>query len=328
MDINEDILIRYIKGECSADEQAQVVHQLRHNNELFQRYLQLKDAWDYTGLKTNAYNYNEELEWERVEERLSLSFVRQHRLKRILNLAVVAAAVLFAFFIGHQFSARPDTDLSNGGAHVFTASEGQITQLTLADGSLVTLNAGSSLTVPSDFGHGSRDVQLVGEAHFNVTKHPKLVFEVHSGQQQVKVLGTIFNIRAYPDETQIVTTLEEGIVQWQSNGKHITMKPDMQVVFDVSTKNVEKRTVNSKRINQWSVGRYVFEDVVFGEVVDIIERWYNVRVDWQAEDFEGQHFHGVIKKSSSLSETLELLKVMTPISYSINGQEVIIKRMR
>ncbi|MBS2210688.1 FecR family protein [Carboxylicivirga mesophila] len=324
MEMSEDILIQYIKGELPADEMDHVSYQLRQNEELFHQYIQLKDIWDYTGLTTDVHKYDVKREWKRLPIRSAgrTSFMK------LAGVAGVAAAMVIAFFVGQLVETDSDSNSLVSGAHVFTAPEGQISELTLSDGSNVVLNAGSSLTIPSNFGKQNRDVQLSGEAHFNVTKNPDLIFKVKSGQQYVSVLGTIFNIRAYPGETKIITTLEEGIVRWESNGRHITLKPDMQVVYDLENQDVEQISVDAGRIGQWSVGRYVFENAPFIDIIDVIEKWYDVEIDWQQTDFEGEHYNGVIKKSASLNETLELIAAMTPVRYEVKGQQISIRRMR
>lgn len=322
--MREEILIQYIKGELPADEMDNVSHQLKQNEELFHQYIQLKDIWDYTGLTTDVHRYNVKKEWKR----LGIRSAKRNSLVRVVGIAGMAAAMMLAFFIGQLVETGSDNNSLLSGVHVFTAPAGQISELTLSDGTNVILNAGSSLTIPSDFGKQNRDVQLSGEAHFNVAKKPDLTFKVKSGQQYVSVLGTIFNIRAYPEETQIITTLEEGIVRWESNGRHITLNPDMQVVYDVGSQNVEQRNVNAGRIGQWSVGRYVFENAPFADIMDVIEKWYDVEIDWQQIEFEGEHYNGVIKKSASLNETLELIAAMTPVRYEVNGQQISIRRMR
>lgn len=328
MEVNEDILMLYLKDELSVAERAEVSRQLEQNNALFHQYIQLKDVWDYSGLKTNIHQYDTNAEWEKLSQKIPVYSGRKYMLTRIAGIAGVAAALVVAFFIGQLVNITPGNELAATGVHVFTAPEGQITKLTLADGSTVVLNEGSRLSVPLNFGDEERSVELSGEGYFEVTKNKEQVFSVKSGKQEVKVLGTVFNIRAYPGEDKMITTLEEGIVRWEMESQHITLKPGMQVVYDVNLGQVEQNNVDVNGVKQWAEGRYRYEDATFEEVIAVIERWYGVRVEWQPTDFTGQHYNGVIKRSASLPETLDLLKVMIPIDYTINGQKVIIKRMR
>jgi ferric-dicitrate binding protein FerR (iron transport regulator) len=324
MEMSDEVLIQYIKRALPADEMDHVSHQLMQNEELFHQYIQLKDIWDYTGLITDVHRYDVKKEWKQLAIRSGKGI----SLARVAGLAGMAAAMVIAFFIGLLVETGSGGKSMAVTSHVFTAPAGQMSELTLADGSTVVLNAGSSLTIPADFGKQNRDVQLSGEAHFTVAKDQNSSFKVKSGQQCVTVLGTVFNIRAYPGETKMITTLEEGIVKWESNGHHITLKPDMQVIFDLNSQAIQQKEVDASRIGQWSVGRYLFEDAPFAEILDVIEKWYDVEIDWRPTDFEGEHYNGVIKKSASLNETLELIRVMTPVKYEINGQKISIKRMK
>ncbi|MBR8534688.1 FecR domain-containing protein [Carboxylicivirga sediminis] len=324
MEMSEDVLIQYIKRELPADEMDKVTHQLKLDKELFHQYIQLKDIWDYTGLTSDVHQYDVKREWKRLPVRSA----GRTGFMRLVGIAGIAAAVVIAFFVGQLIEKGSDNNALLSGAHVFTAPEGQITNVTLADGSTVVLNEGSSLSVPLNFGTDNRSVELSGEGYFDVSKNKELVFSVKSGKQEVKVLGTVFNIRAYTAEDKMITTLEEGIVRWEMEEHHITLKPGMQVVYDTRLGNIEQNTVDIHSVKQWALGRYLYEDAGLKEIVAVIEKWYGVTVNWQPADFAGQHFNGVIKRSASLEETLELMKVMLPIEYTINGQQVTIKRMR
>ncbi|MCG8582191.1 MAG: DUF4974 domain-containing protein [Bacteroidales bacterium] len=328
MEVTEDILIKYINGDLPESEQQLVESRLDDDEQLFQQYLQLKDIWDYSGFKSNVYDYNVSKEWERLSVRLPLKQSRRIGFKRVAGVIGMAASLILAFFIGNMFDGAKQTKLNQGSAHIFTAPEGQLTSVTLADGSEITLNEGSQLIVPLEFGKANRRVNLDGEGYFKVSKNKDLTFSVVSGKQEVKVLGTIFNIRAYTNESRMITSLEEGVVRWELEGQHITLKPGMQVVYDAENKSIEQKEVDVNSIRQWALGRYQYEDASFDEIISVIEKWYGVKVRWNAKEFEGKHFNGVIKRSSSLEETLSLIGMMTPIDYKVKGNTVTIQLMR
>ncbi|TRX71277.1 FecR family protein [Carboxylicivirga sp. M1479] len=328
MKITDDILIQYIKKELNDEERLLISALLQEDEVLFNQYLQLKDIWDYTGMTSNIHDYKVSKEWQKLSSGRILTLTKGVVLRRIATIAGAAAAVFIAFLIGNMYHSISNVGMDSSTAHVFTAPPGQVTNLILADGSTVTLNEGSSLTVPLHFGQENRSVELQGEGYFNVSKNKELEFSVKSGMQEVKVLGTIFNIRAYEREGRMTTTLEEGLVRLEMNGQHITLKPGMQVVCDLETNSVEQREVDVNSIKQWSLGRYLFEDAAFGEIISKLEKWHGVKVRWNPADFSGEHFNGVLKRSSTLSETFELIKVMIPMEYTIEGQIVTIERMR
>lgn len=326
MEVNESILIEYIKGDLSPEEQQYVQKELNENEDLFQEYIKLKDIWDYAGLKIDALQYNKSEEWSHVEK-ATADKTKHFSIGLYIRVASVAASIILAFWLGNFWNKSLE-DRQLVASHIFTAPEGQISELTLADGSVVILNAGSSLTIPSDFGSNNRNVDLIGEAHFDVAKNPELTFSVKSGEQYVKVLGTVFNIRAYPDEQKMITTLEEGLVRWEMEGQHIMLKPGMQVVYDVERNDVQQQAVDVDKVKQWSLGRYRYENASFEEIIAVIEKWHGVKVKWNPGDFKGQHFNGVLKRSATLNETFQLIEVMIPMDYSIRGQVVTIERMK
>lgn len=328
MEVSEDILIKHIKGELTDEEKLFVDEQINANESLYLQYLQLKDVWDYAALKTNAYDYNASKEWEQLSVKIPFVKNRQIRFRRVVGVVGIAASLILAFFIGNVFDSVNKTELDFASAHVFTAPAGQLTTIKLADGSEITLNESSQLKVPLEFGKTNRKVNLDGEGYFKVSKNKDLTFSVISGKQEVKVLGTIFNIRAYKNESRMITSLEEGVVRWELEGQHITLKPGMQVVYDSKKESIEQREIDVNSIKQWALGRYQYEDAPFEEIISVIERWYGVEVKWNAKEFEGKHFNGVIKRSSPLEETLSLMELMTPIDYTVKGKIVTIKRMR
>ncbi|WP_430814211.1 FecR family protein [Carboxylicivirga sp. RSCT41] len=328
MELTEDTLIKYIKEELPEEERLLVELQLKDNEEAFRKYMQLKDTWDYAALKTNVNDYNVSEEWTQLASTISFKRSRLIRFRQVAGVIGIAASLMLAFFIGNLFNSINQTELDLTSAHIFTAPEGQITTITLADGSEITLNEGSQLSVPIEFGKTNRKVNLNGEGYFKVSKNKDLVFSVISGKQEVKVLGTIFNIRAYANESRMITSLEEGVVRWELEDKHITLKPGMQVVYDSENSSIEQNQVDVNSVRQWALGRYMYQDAPFEEIISVIEKWYGVQVRWNAKEFEGKHFNGVIKRSSSLEETLSLISLMTPIDYTVKGEIVTIKRMR
>ncbi|MBK3516196.1 FecR family protein [Carboxylicivirga marina] len=328
MEVNQDILIQFIKGELSASEYQAVNKQIKSDKALFRQYIQLKDIWDYTASKSNALKYNEGKEWDTLAAKIPFASTRTLKFKRIVGAIAVAASIVIAFLIGHVYESMQSGNAMVAGSHVFKAPFGQVSNITLADGSKVMLNEGSTLTVPLDFGINNRNVALNGEGYFDVSTNKDLEFSVTSGKQKVKVLGTIFNIRAYEHENKMITTLEEGIVRWEMEARHITLKPGMQVIYDNQLGDVEEKTVDITEVKQWALGRYMYEDASLDEIIAVIERWHNVKVKWNPADFKGVHFNGVLKRSATIDETFELIKVMVPMKYTVKGQIVTIERMR
>ncbi|MBI9064732.1 MAG: FecR domain-containing protein [Marinilabiliaceae bacterium] len=327
MNFDESDIIRYLKGDVKGQEETDFLKSIKNDTALREEYYRLKDVWDFSGMKLQSIPYDQNQEWKKLRSKLYFNS-RHLRIGPWLRVASVAAAIIVAFFIGQQPFFLFDKGTKTMVHHTFVAPEGQISQVLLADGTNVTLNAGSKLLVPLDFGEQERSLELEGEGFFDVTKDPRKAFVVHSGSQQVKVLGTRFNIRAYPDETLFETTLEEGSIEWSCNQHQLILKPGMQVIYDQSTEKMVRQVADVSGVKVWSLGRYEYQNAPFSRLVSVIEKWHDVTVIYNESDFTGKHFNGTIKKSASLDRTLQIIGLMIPIKYSIINDTIKIETIK
>ncbi len=157
-----------------------------------------------------------------------------------------------------------------------TTQWGQKLNLVLADGTEVYLNAGSSIKYPQRFEGDTREVELVGEAFFNVVKNPDKPFVIKSGEVETTVLGTSFNVNTYPDSHQIAVTVASGKVKVASQEHEVLLMPNEQGVFDRKTKSISKEKIDIATFLHWKEGIIHFEDVELSEVLQTLERWYGV----------------------------------------------------
>ena len=165
--------------------------------------------------------------------------------------------------------------------NTFHASLGARTQVALPDGSLVWLNSGSSLSSPAVFDSRSRNVELMGEAFFEVVKNEKVPMVVSAGNLKVKVYGTKFNMNAYPDEKQIKTTLVEGIVTIipGDSRKEYQLNPGYTASYTVENQKLQITKVDDMdSFSGWKDGKLLFHDEPFAYIIKRLERWYNVDI--------------------------------------------------
>nr|WP_281358878.1 FecR family protein [Sphingobacterium prati] len=190
-----------------------------------------------------------------------------------------------------------------------TTPLGGMYQITLPDGTKVWLNAASSLKYPMSFAKNERKVILLGEAFFEVTKDNSRPFKVLSKGQEIEVLGTAFNVNAYPENTMIKTTLITGKVKL-SNDNHATLpiylKPGQQSA-NTNSGNIRVANVDTAPFTAWKDGLFYFDETPLPDALQQIGRWYNVEVRYKAE-VPQTHFYGRIKRSKPLREVLEVLE--------------------
>lgn len=198
--------------------------------------------------------------------------------------------------------------------------------LVLPDGSKVYLNAGSVLRYPERFNDTRREVFLSGEVYLEVVHNEEHPFVVRTRDIAVRVLGTVFNINAYPDNKWVKTTLVEGKVETQCGDRHITMEPGTQVAYDKEAHETAYFPVNTHLYTSWKDGYYDFEDMKLEELAQIFTRWYNVQIDFAEPELKNLRFSGRLKRYDSAEELFEMLDYVHRVTFSIENGRIVIRR--
>ncbi|EDM38909.1 putative anti-sigma factor [Pedobacter sp. BAL39] len=196
-------------------------------------------------------------------------------------------------------------------------------QIKLGDGTLVYLNAGSSLKYPLSFSGANRNVVLRGEAYFEVAKDKTHPFVVKTKGQEVQVLGTHFNVNSYDDEPVIKTTLLEGVVKVVSQAhKDVILNPGEQsAVYPAGRINV--KTVDTASAVAWKNGDFVFNGDDLKSVMKQLARWYNVEVSYEG-NIGNIGFVSTISRSRKLSEVLNALEMTKGVHFKIEGRRILV----
>jgi transmembrane sensor len=201
-------------------------------------------------------------------------------------------------------------------------------KLVLPDGSIVWLNAASSISFPTSFSGAKREVAITGEAYFEVAKNASMPFIVTTNGMKVEVLGTHFNINSYSDEPVIKTTLLEGKVKVTTvNGSHagnvfllpgqqsqLNSRGDIKLIHDV---DVEETVA-------WKDGKFNFNGNDIESVMRQLEKWYDVKVEYKGA-LTKEGFVGIISRQVNISRILAMLESTRAVSFEIKGRRVIVK---
>ncbi len=239
-----------------------------------------------------------------------------------LNVLSRVAAILFIpLFIASAWLFYRQITVENAqqfSMQEITSPPGIRSQVVLPDGTKVWLNAETTIQFPVPFSKKSRNVELLGEAFFNVTKNPENPFIVHSGNVSVKVLGTHFNCKAYSSDKTIDVTLEEGRialdVEGNSNAKDFVLVPGQRAII---AKSNNKTTVLKEDINKyiaWHTGKLVFDNTPMSEVAQLLERWYGVDVVIENPEIMNYRFTTTFE-NESLFQVIELMGLSSPIRF-------------
>ncbi|EDM35124.1 putative anti-sigma factor [Pedobacter sp. BAL39] len=198
---------------------------------------------------------------------------------------------------------------------------GQQYQIRLPDGTRVWLNNGSSLKYPVSFSKtAQRKVELDGEAYFEVSKDPSQPFVVKTSTQEVLVLGTHFNLNAYANEPLTKTTLLEGRVKVNGNGAEATLSPGQQAL---NNGVLQVRNVDTELAIAWKNNQFMFESENIQNIMRMVERWYNVRVDYEG-DIPRDEFSGAVSRFDNLSEVLKILELTGKVHFKVEGRRIMV----
>ncbi|MGE8290119.1 MAG: FecR family protein [Sphingobacterium sp.] len=201
--------------------------------------------------------------------------------------------------------------------------------VTLPDGTQVWLNASTSLKYPVVFDKSKREVEMFGEAYFDVAKRSeqgkRIPFIIHTGSQSIEVLGTSFNVQNYGKK--IITTLVEGKVKLNFKEEVVPdqfLQPNEQAIFEHGSNRFSKDAIDPLYYISWKDGNFAFYKTPLVEVMDIIGRWYDVQVEFKSQ-FEDFQFSGTISKYSDIKKLLKTIELVGGVHFELTGRKIYVK---
>jgi transmembrane sensor len=274
---------------------------------------------------------------------------------RLFQFMRYAAIFIVAFSIA-WFMRSPKKLVESSNTTNVAVAYGSKSTIELPDGSVVVLNSGSKLTYPTSFGKDNRTVFLSGEGFFEVRRNSKWPFFVKTRGVTIRVTGTKFNVKAYPDETLTETTLVSGSVEILENKKESTpkllaiLKPNQKAVFSCGILEIEKSAKNLNKLENinkpdscatqakidvekgvkteelicWKNNVLVFNNEKLTDLTKKLERWYNVDISLKNNALANIRFSGKFDKES-IQELLDALILIQPFAYEINKNKIVIK---
>jgi len=262
----------------------------------------------------------------------------------------IAAAILVIagagfFYLNHRLQKNARENFQ---AKVFTTKSGERKKIMLPDGTTVLLNAKSSLSIGKEFNDKLREVNLKGEAYFDVVHNKNKPFKVHTHDFNINVLGTAFNVKAYPDEITSEATLIRGLITMEAvngNGGTITLKPSQKVTFYKELAPEAKQkvlkpisshpeiTINHYTVikdstiveTAWTQNRIEIYDQDFDEIKGILEKWYNVEIKFTNPEIEKYRFTATFSRET-IDQALKALQDVEYFKYEMKGNQVIISK--
>lgn len=314
-----------LKNEANDDQLLQIEEWLILTPENQVILSEIISTWSLTRHKTQFYEPDQSINWEKLMKRIGHSQGRKIQLNFNYRWIAAASIIVLVFLaglgLGDGFFKRSE----NVQIVRVIVPEGSKTQIVLPDSTHVWLNSGSELQYPNDFTAQNRQVTMKGECFFDVTKDAEHPFMVSGSKLRVKVYGTQFNINEDRLTKGIDVTLISGKVEVYNQNNQLLSKliPGEQLVYINGLSRVQK-TQNPEALTSWINNMLIFNNQPFEEVIHYLEKWYGVTIT--LDRTVNYNYNYTFKvKTESLREVLGLISFITPIEYRIEGEKVAIK---
>ncbi len=326
--ITDDLLLSYLRNRVSEEQKREVAEWLNENQDNRSHLEKINLLWDHSAAWSSFENIDAFGDWQKVSERMGLESptvtikpsgkIMPGSLLRIAALAVILIGVgylVFSIVSNNGFFSRQMA--------VITGKEKSTTQL--PDGSIIHLNSNSELTYPKKFRKNSRQVELKGEAFFEVEPDAQRPFSVTSGNASVKVLGTSFNVYSVPENDMVTVSVAEGKVSFFPAGQEdlaILLKKGEQGIFH--EKNLTKYDTVDQNEFSWKTGILKFDQSPLPEVIRSLEKHYNTIIKYQ-ENLQTDPRLTTLFENQPLEEVLDELNLLLGLDYQQKNDTIFVK---
>ena len=329
---NSKLIEKFVEDTCKNDEAMKVIQWFKDPSYRFTLFNTLKNLW-YNNIEKEE-NKVEELNLaptlDKIHHRINIDREAEvsglQKRTRIYGILLRVAAVLMLpllvtsfFYINEKIKIAAKHDLYTE----VSVSPGSKLRTVLPDGTIVWLNSGSTLKYPQSFSNKNRQAILTGEAYFNVKSDRLHPFVVKTGALDLNVIGTSFNVMAYPEQEIVSVTLEEGkiSVEKPSLDKNISrlcfLEPNERLVFQKEIGTAGISIVNTDEFTSWKDGKLIFRNNSLDFIFERLERWYNADIEIVGNGNLPQEPYTLTIEDETIVQVLEYLSVASGISYEL-----------
>jgi transmembrane sensor len=363
-----ELMARKLADEASNEELGELEQLLRTHPELHVPVQTVTDLWHHQPQppEEDALHASYQQHITRMQEMgitigqaaednaLLLEGSRRPSRRRYIGWAVAGAAMITVaclFYWGLQTPPETASLTDKSPASEITTRQGSRTRVQLPDGTKVWLNAGSKLTYDKEFNNALREVTLIGEGYFDVVRNEQKPFIIHTEKMDVKVLGTQFNVKSYPNDEATEAALIHGSIEVSLKDRpsqKIILKPNEKIVvvnkdtFAAVSNTPQSRKENGEPLvairhltyqkedstiieTSWVENKLIFEDESFKDLALKMERWYGVAMHFSDERIGALRFTGVFEEET-IEDAMRALKITASFNYKFQGKTIIISR--
>ena len=313
--IPEKLFGKFIAGKRLTNDEFILLDKLLNNLQFKEEVNQwLEENWQ------QSQPEDVKLQFKQIREKIRLSSLKI-RMNRLFIVLGKAAAVLFipllAAVLYFYFSQTTSSELLT-----LTTQKGEQTSVILPDGSKVWLNVDTKLSYPVDYGVKSRNLKLEGEAYFEIEKNNELPFEVASANIITRALGTRFAVSAYPENSEVESSLVKGSVEIKYGTKSELLKPGQQLVYNKNKPEVTIKTFDENVELAWKNNQLVFRLTPFQDVITELEKWFDINIEYDPAAFKSETLTVQFEKYESLETILRVIAKANGFKFNIKDKNV------
>lgn len=356
----EDMIVKFLSGQAAEEEALEVMRWKNSNEENRKTFREIEIAYNTAEIVTDPEKFDTSAAYSGLRSKLkrdSEAFVPVRRLKQLSGYAAIAVLSVGLTWFAHDYlsSGKGRQRTPDATYQSVETPAGAKSLVTLEDGTRVWLNAKSKLVYPARFSGKNREVQLEGEGYFDVAKNPSKPFTVKTSHLAVRVLGTVFNLKAYPEEGRIEATLLEGKITLNrfNNGSQekqlLQLDPNEQATFikregfltedaaraaNIPLNEVNQRSkeylmvaehVDPDAVTAWKDDKLIFKNETFESIALKLERRYDAKIVFGDEAVKNYRFSGIFTEIS-INEALKALQFTSGFSFEIEHHTIMIRR--
>lgn len=325
----DNLILDYLQKSLSKEDEAYLLDWINMSAENKKYFDDMVNVWVVSAIADDTYTFDTDKAFDKFLNNIgkqtlkkkvkSKSYTLYYRIAGIA--AAIFAIAYISFFMGGNMVEKQFMDI------VVEAPLGSKSKMYLPDGTLVWLNAGSKITYSQGFGVKDRNVELTGEAYFEVARNENLPFDVNTEDLKLEVLGTKFNFRNYPDDPEAVIELLEGKVQVENLMKEMPVEylaVNEKIVLDKRSGEMDKISAKTEQAKDWISDILFFDEKPLSEIANELSRIYNVKIKIESSDLMDRCFYGYFDtKKQSVDDILNSLVATGGFSYT-NGENNII----
>lgn len=325
----DNLIITYLTNGLDKDAQNELKEWIAASADNEKYFMQQQEIWFSAVSSKEEAIYNKDKAFRQFKKRIANQNMTSKTVRKQLRMSVFwryAAVVAILCMVSYFSYRRGEVSIKEAFSDIVVeAPLGSRTKLNLPDGTSVWLNAGSRIVYSQGFGVEDRNVKLTGEGYFEVKRNEKIPFFVQTNSLQVKVLGTKFNFRDYPDDMEAIVSLSEGKVSLNNllkNENEAFLQPNERVVLDKKNgyMHVEAVTINA---SEWTNGYLFFDEELLPDIIKELERSYNVKIHIANDSLKTFRFYGnFVYREQSIKEVLDVLSATQKVHYTIEERNI------